>query len=53
MGKIRCEGRVVLNILIKELWLGEGGAKWMDERIDESIVRWFGYIERMENDRIA
>ena len=24
-----------------------------DERIDESILRWFGHIERMEDDRIA
>ena len=25
----------------------------LDERIDESIYRWFGYIERMENDSIG
>ena len=25
----------------------------MDQRIDESILRWFGYIERMGNDRIT
>ena len=24
-----------------------------DERIEKSIFRWFGHIERMENDRIA
>ena len=25
----------------------------MDERIDDGVLRWFGYIEKMENDRIA
>ena len=25
----------------------------MDERRDESVLCWFGYIERMEKDRIA
>ena len=25
----------------------------MDDRSDESILRWFGYIKRMENDRIV
>ena len=25
----------------------------MDERIDEGVLRWFGRVERMENDRIA
>ena len=24
-----------------------------DERIDEGVLRWFGHVERMENDRIA
>ena len=24
-----------------------------DERIDESVLQWFGHVERMENDRIA
>ena len=23
-----------------------------DERIDEDVLRWFTYVERMENDRI-
>ena len=23
-----------------------------DERIDEGILRWFGHVERLENDRI-
>ena len=25
----------------------------MDERIDEGVLRWFGYVVRRENDRIA
>ena len=29
-----------------------GVAKWVDERIDESVLRWFGHIERIEKDRI-
>ena len=27
--------------------------KGLDERIDESMLRWFGHVERKENDRIA
>ena len=27
--------------------------KGVDERIDEGVLRWFGYVERMENDRIV
>ena len=27
--------------------------KGVDERIDESVLRWFGHVERMEKDRIA
>ena len=27
--------------------------KGVDEKIDEGVLRWFGYMERMENDRIA
>ena len=27
--------------------------KDVDGRIDESVLRWFGHTERMENDRIA
>ena len=25
----------------------------VEEKIDEAVLQWFGYIERMENDRIA
>ena len=25
----------------------------MDEKIDESVLRWFSHVERMENDRIT
>ena len=27
--------------------------KGVDKRIDEDVLRWFGHVERMENDRIA
>ena len=27
--------------------------KRVDERIDAGVLRWFGHVERMENDRIA
>ena len=27
--------------------------KRIDDRIDESVLRWFGHVERMENDRIV
>ena len=27
--------------------------KGVDEKINESVPRWFGHIERMGNDRIA
>ena len=27
--------------------------KGLDERIDESVLQWFGHVERMERDRIA
>ena len=27
--------------------------KAVDEKIDEGVLRWFGNVERMENDRIA
>ena len=29
------------------------GVVWSDERIDESVLRWFGHVERLKNDRIA
>ena len=31
------------------MWSEEGA----DERIDESVLRWFGHVERMENNRLA
>ena len=27
--------------------------KGLDERIDETVLRWFGHVERMERDRIT
>ena len=30
-----------------------GVTKVVDEKIDEVVLRWFGYVERMEKDRIA
>ena len=27
--------------------------KGVNERIDEGALRWFGHVERMENDRIG
>ena len=27
--------------------------QFLVEKIDESVLRWFGHVERMENDRIA
>ena len=27
--------------------------KCVDEKIDEGVLRWFGHVERIENDRIA
>ena len=28
------------------------GVAWSDERIDEGVLRWFGYFERMEKNRL-
>ena len=30
-----------------------GASKGVDERINESVLRWFGHVERMEKDRIT
>ena len=30
-----------------------GVTKGVDDEIDEGVLRWFGHVERMENDRIA
>ena len=38
------------NVRIRELC---GVTKGVDERIDEGSLRWFGYVERKENDRMA
>ena len=40
----------VSNAWIRQLC---GVTKGVDEKIDESIFRWFGHVERMENNRIA
>ena len=39
----------VTNVQIKQLC---GVTKGLDEKIDENVHRWFGHVERMENDRI-
>ena len=46
---IRRLGRVP-NAQIKELCRV---TNWVDERIDEGVLRWFGHVEVMENDRVA
>ena len=40
----------VQNARIRELCRVTKG---VDEKIDEGVLRWFGHVERMENDRIA
>ena len=40
----------VLDELIRELC---GVNKGPDEMTDEGVLRWFGYVKRMERDRIA
>ena len=40
----------VPNARIRQLC---GATKVVDERIDEGVLRWFGHLERMENDTIA
>ena len=39
-----------LNVHIRELC---GERNGMDERINKSILRWFGHTEKIENDRMA
>ena len=34
-------------------WKLHGVKKGLNERIDEGMLRWFSYVERMERDRIA
>ena len=38
------------NARIKKLY---GVTKGVNEKIDEGVLRWFGHVERMENNRIA
>ena len=40
----------VSNVLIRELW---GVKKGQDKRNDEGVLRSFGHVEIMENDRTA
>ena len=40
----------VSNAWIRQLC---GITKGVDEKIDKSVLRWFGHVERMENDRIT
>ena len=40
----------VPNSRIRELC---GVVKGVDEKTDEGVLRWFGHVEKMENDRIA
>ena len=40
----------VPNARIRQLC---GVTNGVDEMIDEGVPRWFGHVERMENDRIA
>ena len=41
---------IVPNTRVRELC---GVTKGVGERIDVGVLRWFGHLERMENDRIA
>ena len=40
----------VPNARIRQLC---GVMKGVNEKIDESVLRWFGHVERMGNDRIS
>ena len=40
----------VANIWIRELF---GVTKVVDEMIEESVLRWFGHVKRMESDKIV
>ena len=35
------------------IWQLCGVTKCVDEKINEGVIRWFGHVERMENDRIS
>ena len=30
-----------------------GITEWVDQRIDEGVLQWFGHVERMNNNSIA
>ena len=40
----------VSNVRLRELY---EVTKGVNERIDEGALRWFGHVERIENDRIG
>ena len=41
------------NVPNARIWELCGVNRGLDEMIDESVLRWFGHVERMERDRIA
>ena len=40
----------VPNVWIRQLW---GLTKSVDKKIGEGVLRWFGHVERIEDDRIV
>ena len=40
----------VPNVWIRQLW---GLMKSVDKKIGEGVLRWFGHVERIEDDRIV
>ena len=50
MGNLRGFLGILQNARIRELC---GVTKGVDERSDEGVLRWFGHVERMENDGIT
>ena len=41
------------RVVTAQIWELCGVTEGVNERIDEGAFRWFGHVERMENDRIA